>query len=106
MLHLLPRTKRFAFGGASRYSLKTIMDWRDSTWIGTIAMRADRGNADDVGWSDADNSQGGYIGPGEAASFDFGPGQTLAKDFYLSGISEDIVYLTIGLNYTSWIQMQ
>ena len=91
-------TRDYTFTAAERVLLSTIMDRPAHTWIGSLAVRAARGNADDVFWADEGGEMGGYIGPGEAVTFDFGQGQTLVREFTLYGDVNDVIYITIGIN--------
>jgi hypothetical protein len=91
-------TKTYTFGAGGSVLLSTIMDKPANTWIGSLSLRSDRLNADDVFWSDENGERGGYIGPTEAVTMDFGDGQTLIRLFRLYGATSDKVYITIGLN--------
>jgi hypothetical protein len=91
-------TKKYTFDATGQALLAVIMGVPGKTWIGSFAMRSDRDNANDVFWADEDGERGGYIGPGEAVTMDFGEGQTLLRQFTLYGAVNDVIYLTIGLN--------
>jgi hypothetical protein len=93
-----PVTREVLIPGGGVVSLVTILGRDPKTWMGSVAFRAARGNADDVFWADEDAGKGGFIGPGEAVSFDFGEGQALIQNFNLSGQAGDTVYVTAGLN--------
>ncbi len=93
-----PVTKRVIIPVAGTVSLATVLDRSPMTWMGSIALRAARDNADDVYWRDEGAESGGYIGPGEAVSMDFGEGQSLIQNFNIVGDAGDVVYVTIGLN--------
>jgi hypothetical protein len=93
----VPRTFEYTIPIGGTALLSTITGWAERTWMGSIAMRADRGNADDIYWSDNLLSRGGFIGPGEAVTMNF-EGQALIRNLRLIGTSGDVVYITIGLN--------
>lgn len=93
-----PITKKYTFDSTGTVLLSAILDRPANTWMGSLAVRSARENAEDVYWSDAQGVAGGYIGPAEAVTFDFGEGQSLVGRFSLQGKSGDAVYLTIGLS--------
>ena len=93
-----PVTRQITVPAGGSISLVTALGRAGSTWMGSIAIRAARTNADDVFWRDEDGQSGGYIGPGEAVSMDFGEGQALIQNFTLDGDAGDVVYVTVGLN--------
>lgn len=93
----VPRTFQYTIPVSGVSTLATITGWDEKTWMGSIAMRADRGNSDDIYWADDDLSKGGYIGPGEAVTMNF-DGQALIRNLRLMGTSGDVIYITIGLN--------
>jgi hypothetical protein len=95
-------TKTYTFGATGQALLAAIMDMPEKTWIGSLSVRSHRDNADDVFWADEGGQQGGYIGPAEAVTMDFGEGQTLIRQFALYGASGDIIYLTVGLNTVNY----
>ena len=93
-----PVTKRVVIPAAGVISLATVLARDPKTWMGSVAIRAARTNANDVFWKDEGGESGGYIGPGEAVSMDFGPGQSLIQNFNLAGAANDVVFVTVGLN--------
>jgi hypothetical protein len=92
-----PITKPYTMTGTA-IALSTILGRADNTWMGSLALRAARSNSDDVFWQDDDGNPGGYIGPGEAVTMDFGEGQALIGGFSLKGDAGDVVYITVGIN--------
>ena len=93
-----PVTKKVTIPEAGVISLATILNRVPTTWMGSIALRSARANSDDIHWRDEGAESGGYIGPGEAVSMDFGEGQALIQNFDIVGTAGDIVYITVGLN--------
>jgi hypothetical protein len=93
-----PVTKTAVIPASGKVSLATVLGRAEDTWIGSLAMRAARTNKDDVYWSDEGNEWGGFIGPAEAATMDYGEGQALLVNFYLWGEPGDKVLLTAGIN--------
>lgn len=95
---LKPLTREFTIPVGGVATLASILGMAENTWVGFVAMRAGRGNADDLFWQDENGQSGGYIGPGEAVTIEFGEGQTLVRNFSLSGTESDTVFMTIGVN--------
>ncbi len=93
----VPKTFEFTIPVSGTATMASVTGWPEKTWMSSLAMRADRDNTNDIYWADEDSERGGYIGPGEAVSFNF-EGQALIRDVNLVGSSGDVVYLTIGLN--------
>ena len=93
-----PVTKRVVIPAAGTITLATVLGRDPKTWMGSLAIRAARANANDVFWRDEGGESGGYIGPGEAVSMDFGSGQALIQNFTLVGAASDVVFITVGLN--------
>jgi len=95
---LKPLTREFTIPAGGVASLASILGMAENTWVGFVAMRAGRDNAEDLFWKDENGQSGGYIGPGEAVTIEFGDGQTLVRNFSLSGTADDTVFMTIGVN--------
>ena len=95
---LKPVTRRYVFTSSAPVLFSSILDKPSKTWIGSIAIRAGRNNGDDVFWQDENGQSGGYIGPAEAVTMEFGEGQMLIGRFSLSGTANDTVYITIGVS--------
>lgn len=93
-----PVTKMVTIPAAGTVALADVLGRSPLTWMGSIALRAARTNADDVFWRDEGAESGGYVGPGEAVTMDFGEGQALIQNFNLVGDVGDVVYITVGLN--------
>lgn len=91
-------TKKYTFGASGTVLLSSILGRPANTWIGSLSIRCDRLNASDLFWADEGGEQGGFIGPTEAVTFDFGAGQTLVGMFRLYGDASDTIYITIGVN--------
>lgn len=96
----LPVTRKYTFtvSGAT-VQLADILGRPTTHWLGSLAMRSGRTNVSDVFWKDGPTGQeGGYIGPSEAVTFDFGFEHAQCRTFSLIGTQGDIVYLTVGEN--------
>jgi hypothetical protein len=93
-----PTTYAYTFASATSAALSDIIGMRQKTWILSMAVRADRGNADDISWSVRGGGKGGFIGPAEACVFDFGEAGTLVGTLAFHGKAGDKMYLTIGIS--------
>lgn len=91
-------TKTHTFGATGQSYLYTILGRDQNTWIESLAIRSARNNTDDIFWKDEDGDSGGYIGPEEAVTMDFGAGQTLLRRLSLTSTPGHIVYITVGMN--------
>jgi hypothetical protein len=92
-----PITRKITLASPS-ITLAAATGFPDLTWIRFTAVRAARTNQGDVFWSDEGGQPGGYVGPGEAATYDYGEGQAFMGQVVLSGTIGDVVYLTVGVN--------
>ena len=93
-----PSTYEYTFTTGGIIRLAELTNFPDLTWMGSLAVRASRDNTDDVFWSDGDGERGGYIGPAEGVTFNFGDGQALMDTFSFHGTSGDSLFITVGLN--------
>ena len=95
---LKPLTRHFTIPAGGVATIASNLGMADNTWGGFVDMRAGRDNADDLFWQDENGQSGGYIGPGEAVTIEFGDGQTLVRNFSIQGTENDTVFMTIGVN--------
>lgn len=91
-------TKEYTFTGSGEIAIAALLGMPATTWIRGMAIRAERTNADDVFWVDAQGDKGGFLGPGEALTLDFGDGQSLAGNLTMTGSSGDKFYASLALN--------
>lgn len=91
-------TKEWTFTAPGNAPLTSILSRPANTWIASIAIRAARENTDDVFWKDNQGERGGFIGPGEAITIDFGAPQALVGNLTFLGTPDDEVFVTVGVN--------
>jgi len=100
----LPITRTWTIPAGGEALLTDIINNTDYLWVTYVMARADRDNAGDVQWEDADGQVGGYMGPGEAVALGDEYGSTQMLGFKLTGTEGDVVYLTIGISLGStWL---
>jgi hypothetical protein len=88
------RTIKYTFV-TSPISLSTILSNSLDEFVGSITLRTHKGNVANVEWQDDGGSAGGYLEAGEAATFDLALKYIKAAHFFLSGLADDIVYITV-----------
>lgn len=93
-----PVTREYTIPAGGSVSLATIFGRAGNTWIGWVTVRAGRDNMEDVYWADEDGSRGGYLGPAEAATMNFGEGQALIQNIVFTGQANDTIFVTTGID--------
>jgi len=73
-------------------SIFTALD--DDMDIGAIGLRASKSNAGDVFWADSDESEGGFLSPGDAAGLELNQKFVYVRDFFLKGTVGDVLFIT------------
>lgn len=88
------RTNKFTFTGTSHLLSELFTSSLDG-FIGSLTIRAKASNAGNTEWSDSGGSSGGFLEPGEAASFDLTQKYIKTSDLILTGTIGDILYVTV-----------
>ena len=91
-------TKNPTIPAGGSLTLAEILGRPVHTWIGSLAVRAGRENTYDLYWTDEAGQRGGFIGPGEAVTMDFGAGQALIQNIVLTGTAGDTAFVSVGMN--------
>ncbi len=93
------KTKPYTFPSGVPIKLHTVFGLTGTNiWIHSATLRAARTNTGDVYWSDSDGGAGGFLGPGEAATIDYGEGQGFLDEIQISGTTNDQVFITLDIN--------
>jgi hypothetical protein len=88
------KPKHYTFLSASPVSLGSILASPNDSYVGSITLRAASDNSQTLYWGD-NTELGGYLRPGEAASFDLTGKFVATADIYLVGATNDEVYITV-----------
>lgn len=87
------KPKGYTFGAAAA-TIKDILASPNDDYVSNLVIRAKWSNAGRVFWGDG-VEQGGYLDPGEAASFDLAGKFVATQEITLSGTQGDSIYLTV-----------
>lgn len=80
--------------GSSATTLKAALDNVNDDFVGSVTLRAGPTNAGTVYWGDG-TSNGGYLEPKEAVSFDLTGKFVYAGSISLLGTAGDTLYITV-----------
>ena len=88
------KTKEHTLSGSAE-SLSSILNDPFAEYVGSLVVRAKHTNVGDVNWEDDGSESGGFLQPGEAASWDLTGKFVKASEVYFNGTASDVINITV-----------